>query len=365
MVQAVGIVLLVSLYRALVRGSTADTSGAVAARLAENIDAAAQRLGRAVNWPGVLFDALVSTPALMLRDHPWATLLVLPLGAVWVTLLGGAISRSAACDHAQGVAISWPQALGFALSRWGSLALSLTLPLVVVWAIVFALAVGGAALFSLPGVNVLGGLLWGLFLVGGLVAALVLGAFFFGHPLLVPSVACEATDAVDAFQHAYSFVFARPPRLVLYTLLLVAQGAVLMAVVGGVAWLGVHAAQAAALQWSGERGAAVLGVLPGNHPPLGVEPALTGPARAAHALANFWTLLVGVVLPAGVLVSYVWSASTVLYLAMRRIVDGQDVGEIWMPGMAEGVLAPAVPPAPPPPARASESVSDTGPADET
>lgn len=363
LVQAVGLMLLASVLGSWVgspRG--ADAVGALSARLAGAIESGPASGLRQVRWGALLFDLAVGFPAILLRDRPLAALVMLPAIAVWTALLGGAISRSAACDHAQGVAIPWPQALGFAASRWKSLTLALALPLVLAWALAAGLAVGGWALFSLNVVNVLGGLLWGAFLLAGVLAAVVLVAYAVGHPLLVPGVACEGTDAVDSLQHAYSFVFARPLRLVLYTALLAVQGAVLVAVVSGVLWLGVHFAQSAALVWSGPRGEAVLGVLPG-HPP-GIAPARTdGPTAAARGLATFWTAAL-LALPLGVLASYVWSASTVLYLAMRRVVDGQDESDLWMPGMVEGVLAPAArPPAPPGPA--SEAVSDTGPADET
>ena len=63
-------------------------------------------------------------------------------------------------------------------------------------------------------------------------------------------------------------------------------------------------------------------------------------------------------------------SSTVLYLAMRRLVDGQDLHEIWMPGMVEGTQARATASAPGPAVTAAaparpEAVSDNDPADAT
>ncbi len=319
-----------------------------------------------------LFNAMVAEPGVFLMKNPWAALIALPLIALWTALAGGAICRSAACDVGQAVGIDWPQAVGFALSRWRSLLLSLIGPLLIVWGICFAMAVAGWVLFSLPVLNLLGGLAWGLFLLGGGVCAIVMMAFVVGWPLMVPSVACEGTDAVDALQHAYSFVFARPLRLAVYLAILLMQFALLGGVVMVVCWLSVHIAQACGLQWSGWRGEHVLGTLP-LHAALTAQQDLAGTQRPAHWLVTFWTLLPAVGLPLAFVVSYIWSSSTVLYLAMRRLVDGQDMHEIWMPGMVEGTQARAATPsaaAPSPVAGAAhaprtEAVSDNDLADET
>lgn len=318
-----------------------------------------QRFGRE------LYETYVAIPGALLRNHTLAALVVLPLMFAWLALLWGAIARSAATEFAQGVHLSWPQMLAFALRRAVALILALALPLLVAWAIILALAIGGWALFSLPIVNVLGGLLWLFFLIFGVLAAIIILLFTFAGPMLVPSVACEGTDAIDAFQHAYAFAFARPVRLILYSAVLILQGVVLLGIVGSVIWLGIHIAQSAAMSWSGPRGTDVLSVLPGNHgsrtDPTFAHHGSNGPAAA---IASFWTIL-AILIPAGVFVSYLASASTVLYLTMRRLVDGQDTSEIWFPGILPGTQAPVAAATTPPPKSAASSVSDTGPADET
>ena len=334
------------------------------------IVAAAGREERAGERPArQLFDAMIATPAYVLTNHPWAAIIALPLMALWTALAGGAICRSAACEHAQGVMLEWPRSVGFALGRWRSLLLALVGPLLIVWGIALGLAVGGFVLFRFGGVNLLGGLLWPLFLFGGVVAAIVMLAFVVGWPLLIPSVACEGTDAVDAVQHAYSFVFARPLRLVIYLAILIAQMLLLATVIAVICWLGVYVAQQCGLAWSGYRGEHALSDLP-NHP--GTAPASTAPMsnRGAHWLVSLWTLIPALGIPAAFIVSYIWSGSTVLYLAMRKLVDGQDMSEVWMPGIVEGTRAMASAPvapaaAPPMPAMKSDAIADNGPADAT
>lgn len=311
---------------------------------------------------------MIVTPAELLRAAPLATI-VGAAGLLWLTVVfGGAISRSAATESAQGVSLSWPKALAFALSRWTSLLGAVLIPLAILWGAAVGLHLVGLMLFTWKLGTVLGGLLWPLWILAGLVGALVLIAFVLGHPLLVSSVACEGTDAIDAVQHAYSFVFARPARLVLYWLLLLAQGVVMGAVVWLVILLAMHFVQAGIANGGGDGGRRIVGALQptvlspdyvvgsgGVGEPQGAE-------RAGSGLARLFTGVL-LLLGASYVMSYAFTASTLLYLAMRRVVDGQDMSEVYMPTMIAGTMAPVQ--AAPPPKPKGEGVSDTGPADET
>ena len=74
-------------------------------------------------------------------------------------------------------------------------------------------------------------------------------------------------------------------------------------------------------------------------------------------------LVLGKPLGVGVMISYVWTAFTLLYLAMRRVCDGQDMNEIWTERMIPGTLGemPGFLHTP----RAGDAISDTGPADDS
>lgn len=330
-----------------------------------------------------LYKALVILPAEVLRQHPLATVLVVP-PALWLfVVVGGAISRTAATEIGLGSWLEWPKAVGFAVSRWATLMGAVLVPLLVGWGICLGLAVGGWALFNIGVLGVVGGAGWVLFLIGGSVAGLVLLAYVLGHPLLVASVACESSDALDAVQHSYALVFARPLRLVVYALILVAQAVVIGVVVSVAVGFVLRVSEGSASVWVGERGAAVLHGSPitsvaGTGSASGGAKVVASTDRAAAWLVNFWNLI-----PAGLVgaffVSYYWCANTLLFLGLRRVADGQDFAEIWMPGLVEGTMAEAlsgrgagVVPAPggvPPGvgmgAGVREFQSDNGPADET
>jgi len=312
----------------------------------------------------------VVAPGQLLRAAPLGSIVGAGVLLFLTVVFGGAISRTAATESAQGVSLAWPKALGFALSRWTSLVGAVLIPLAIIWGVALGLHVAGAALFTWGVGSVVGGLLWPVLMLAGMVGAVVLLAFALGHPLLVSSVACEGTDAIDAVQHAYSIVFARPVRLAGYLLLLVVQGVAMAMLVWVVVLLTMQFVQDGVGGSGGEGGRRIVGAL--QPAVLSPDYAVTaggvgeprGLERAGGGLARLFTgvlLLVG----ASYAVSYVFTASTLLYLAMRRVVDGQDMSEIYMPTMLEGTMAPRRSVETPRAARQDGSVSDTGPADET
>jgi hypothetical protein len=300
--------------------------------------------GQAVN--GLFISAVWN----LVRDHTLIGVLFIPAVLLWTTVMGGAISRMAAMDFAQGVGLSWPEGVGYALGRWASFAGSVMGPLALLYGIALAMAVGGFVLFSVPVLDVIGGLLWVLFLVGALVGTVIMIAMTLGGPMLVPGVACEGTDAIDSVQHAYSYVFARPLRLLAYLAVLVAQFLALWLVAGAVVWLVGHFSQHAAGVFAG---AAADRVIAG-------ERGLGGTGGVASGFVRFWSVLPAM-LGGAFAVSYFWCAATVLYLCMRRICDGQDISEVWVDTVVPGTAAERRTPGAASPA---ESVQDNGPADE-
>jgi hypothetical protein len=289
----------------------------------------------------------------LVSAHPLVAIIFLPLIVIWTALMGGAISRIAALDFAQGVGLSWPEGMGYALGRWSSFAGSILGPLALVYGIALALAVGGWLLFSVGGVNIVGGALWFVFLIASAIAAVIMLAMTLGGPMLVPAVACEGTDAIDAVQHAYSYVFARPLRLLVYMAILIAQFIALFVVVTAAIWLIVHLAQHGASVWVGADAARV----------IKGEPGLEGMDKLAAGAVRFWTGI-PLLLATAFAVSYFWCAATVLYLAMRRICDGQDISEVWVDTLVPGTMAQRRSAASTAGGE-SEAIVDNGPADET
>jgi hypothetical protein len=64
----------------------------------------------------------------------------------------------------------------------------------------------------------------------------------------------------------------------------------------------------------------------------------TGSWSVGASLNRFWTTIPVLLLLAAFL-SCAMSVATAIYMAMRRVCDGQDWSELWMPGMIAGTMA--------------------------
>lgn len=276
----------------------------------------------AVNPSGVSHAArrLLAAPLDMLIADPWALFFLgIPMLIVW-GVAGAAISRSAACEVALGRVVAWPEGLAFGVRRWVNCLGAIVAPIAFVAVVHLVIAAGGAALLTWPIGNIAGAVLYGLALVAAVVAVLVGVGYLLGWSMLVPAIACEGTDALDAIQRVYAYVTGRPLRLLVYLFVTLAVGALSFGVLAFIAQRGIDLASAASVQWSGERGARV----------LGPEGELGGIDGAARSIVGFWNGVVHL-LVAAYAVSFVHTAGTLVYLICRRINDGQEIAELWTP----------------------------------
>lgn len=261
----------------------------------------------------------------LLSDRPFITSIALLVLAPALAIGTGAISRSVAVDVAAGLNMGMRESLTFALRRWRGLTMAVLIPLIVVACGVFALMAGGWLLLGFPGLNILGALLYGVFLVISLAVVVLLAGLLFGHSMLAPAVAVEGTDSADAVQRVYAYLLGRPGRAFLYVGTAVVQGLIAL---GIVAWI-VNGAADLTASMSGA-------MLPPERASTLFE--VGRQTGAAGSIIMFWQLLVSLLL-SGVLISWYATAGTLLYLLLRRVCDEQDVREVWMPGVIDGTGA--------------------------
>ncbi len=240
----------------------------------------------------------------------WAT-------AVWA-LFGGALTRRAALQLGREENLGLRAALGYAAGKWQSYFAAPLLPLLGV-----ALAATPVWLLGLLmrldlGV-LLAGIVWPLALLAGVFMALLLLALLFGWPLMWPTISTEATDSFDALSRAWSYVYHRPLHYLFY--------AAVTAFLGGLGWLFVEKFAEAIIylpEWAASWGAGSerFAVLQGlaDRPPGAM-------ARWGDTLINFWNGCVRLV-ALGFVYSYFWTASTAIYLLLRRDDDGTEIDDI-------------------------------------
>jgi hypothetical protein len=279
----------------------------------------------------------IGAPGTMTEAHGivWIPILLLMLLA-WVTL-GCAISRSVAFDLAKSDPLPWPRAIGFALQRWRSLLVGVLTPLAIIGFLLLLIWIGGL-LLRVPVLNWVIGVIFFLDLIFGLIAAWLAVCYVFGGPLIVPSISCDGADGIDAIQRSYARVIGQPGRLLAYFAVAIICGALSWVAVEAV----VHFTGSMISAVSGQRGADAWRLAQGlplavETPPVeAAEDEPAGPGAPVRMLA-FWFSLLMLLTPA-FLVSFWHAATTILHLILRRASDGQDVADIWIPGLIEGAM---------------------------
>jgi hypothetical protein len=281
----------------------------------------------------------VRVPVELWQQQRWFTIVYGLLFVVFGSIGGGALCRMAACDFAGQQRLRVRDAFDFALGNWVKLLLTPSLPLAIAGGLAVVMMLMG--LFMVPYLSVVGGLLYGVSIVLGFALAFLLIGYLVGLPMLLPAVACENCDAVDAQQRTYAYVVSKPLHLVGYgatALVGMALGYVVVALVAATmlnftaGTFGTFTSNSALV---GTGGFGVFDLAPDGAGAIHRE----WHAGWAAAMIGFWQQLVIDIVIAYV-VAYIFTASTMVYLLMRRACDGQDVGEIWRPGLTPGTLVP-------------------------
>ena len=184
-----------------------------------------------------------------------------------------------------------------------------------------------------------------MFLGGGFFATIILIGYVFGHNLFIPAIVCEGTDAIDAVQRGYTYFFAKPFRLVFYMLCGAAGLYIAVTVVSFLVLMTIGFAAQGASVWAGHDGShmiwhgtfdaitSVPGLFRGGE--FTDTPVKTWAAGAS--IIRFWTTI-PVLLVLSAYLSCGISVCTAVYLGMRKVCDGQDWSELWVPGMIAGTM---------------------------
>ncbi len=279
----------------------------------------------------------------MVLYHPLYALLF-GLGSLLIWAWGGgAICRIAAVQFAHDDKLTIQQGIAYAKGKWvGGFVLAPCIPLAFM-AITAALMIGGGMLLRLPIFgDLVCGLGFGLAILGGFVVTVLVMGLLLGGSLLWPTVAAEGSDAFDSFSRSFSYPFSKPWKFALYAILSVVYASICWALVSFLAYVALRVT----------RGIVGFGTMPfgwwnrGDEGTVIRKLDLLWPIGGPHALfawpdwsrlawyeyvsalpiALYVLLLIGLVW--AFLISFYFSASTVVYFLMRRDVDGTDLDEV-------------------------------------
>jgi len=237
--------------------------------------------------------------------------------------------------------ISMGEALSYGRQKFVEFLLAPLVPLIIVVLIVVLMLVGGWVTY----VPIVGGVLFGLILLGGFVVALTMVGLLGGFSLMWPTVAAEGLDCTDALSRSFSYFYEPMERAVIYALTALFYGALVWMVVKFIAFL---------------LACGTYGVASTTYPPL--ENMWEAPSfnnlydvpESADELGGLtrytvfpfvraWVAVAGFLLY-GYLVSYYFTGSTIIYFLLRKRVDETELDDVF----AEGIEGTEPPPPPPP-----------------
>jgi len=313
------------------------------------------------------------TKAWLIRMHPlYALFLSVAVLAIW-GLFGGAICRAAALQTARDEVAGPRDAIAFARNRFWSFVFAPILPSLI-------LLVAGALLWlggwigAIPAVgDIAVGLLFFLALIAGFGMAFVFIGAIAGGALMFPTIAAEGSDAGDALARSFSYVYGRPWRTGFYYVVSLAYGMLCFLFVKWVARIMlvlVHLFVGASMNFGSavvttEGGAARSA--PDKLTAIWQAPTLTpdtpfwgsfnhinlaGTSWLAQVFIKGWIYLVAA-LVAAFMVSFAYSASTLIYFLLRREVDATDLEDVYIEDYDAEPTAPA-------PSTSPDAPPDTG-----
>jgi len=301
----------------------------------DQLGAVAMAYARPASVVQAVSNFAVVGPGWLIRYH----LLYFVIYACWFLLIwaifGGAIARIAAVHVARDEKISVRQALRFSTSKVLSFIFAPVIPLIIILFVGVLVAIGGLLIYIPWGIGpIIVGIFFFLALLAGFVMTLVVVGTAGGFNLMYPTIAVEGSDSFDAISRSFSYIFARPWRMIFYTIVSLVYGALTFIFCRYFVYIMLGLTHFFVGWW--------LGFRPGRYwpeiwPPVSdqnlayhiVFPALSFPEQVAAVLISIWVyILLGLL--AGYVVSFYFSSNTIIYFLMRREVDATEMDDVYL-----------------------------------
>ena len=262
---------------------------------------------------------------------------------------------------ARGEKISIKEALRFGVKKFPSFLFAPLIPLAIVTVLVLLVLLGSLALGNWGwGIGeVLVSVLIFLSLIVGFIMALVAVGTVGGLNLMYPTIAVEGSDSFDAISRSFSYVYARPWRMVFYSLVALIYGVLCYLFVRFFAFLVLKLTHMSVAAGIFRPGAGSYGLMD-KFTSMWPAPELFGRLHsfdwaACQGAQTFGAFVIGlwvyviVGFVAAFLVSFFFSANTVIYYLLRNKVDSTDMDDVYVEEEPEEETPPVAqePPEPP------------------
>ena len=264
--------------------------------------------------------------------------LVLGLMIIW-SVFAGAVTRLTALELGKGEKTGLKDSISFVMKKFWSYFWS---PLTPILGVLFFIAC-----------NVAGGLLGKVEFAGEIAVAVgfplaILSGFLIvflgiigviGFILMFPAISSEGSDAFDAISRAYSYVLSRPLHFLSLFITLIVCGMILTFVAGYGACLVMKTSYFTVGLGMGEKlneiRAFIAGLSGGGDTITTLNPVSM---RIAALLFMLYIVLIKIIV-GSIIIAFVGSASTIVYLIMRKDVDGTEMDDIYVEENEEDVAA--------------------------
>ncbi len=276
--------------------------------------------------------------------HPVYCVIFFVIKLSVISIAGGSICRISALQFARGEKPGLTEALRFGTKRFGKFFLAPLVPVgitIVLGLLVFIL--GLVANIPRAGELIMGVFVPLALLVGALIAIVSIGTAA-GFNLMFPALAFEDSDCFDAISRSFSYVYARPWRMGFYTAVAAVYGAICYTFVRFFAFLLLLAAYLCsrlgiwvhnstdevnklAAIWAEPTFRNLLG-------PAGIAQGNWSETCAAFLVRLSLWVVVGLVV--SFIISFYFSANTIIYALLRNKVDDAAFDEIYTPLDAVG-----------------------------
>jgi hypothetical protein len=255
-----------------------------------------------------------------------------------ISVAGGAICRIAALQFARGEKPGLTEALRYSIKKFTSFFTAPLAPLgIIIFIGVFIFLLGLAGNIPRAGEIIVGlGMPLALF-AGVLIAVIVIGAVA-GLNLMFPAVAYDGSDSFDAISRSFSYVYAKPWRMVFYTAIAAVYGSICYTFVRFFAFLSLWITRWLLRfgLWA-DNGSNQVNKLVAIWPKpefrylLGSSsPTTTNWTESVAAFLVYLFLLIIVGLVVSFIISFYFSANTIIYSLMRKTVDNAALEDIYL-----------------------------------
>lgn len=265
----------------------------------------------------------------LFRYHPLYSFIFVAINLVIIAVAGGSLCRMAALQFTRGEKPGFTEAIGFGMKKFTSFLTAPLIPLAVIACI-------GLLIFSLgllTNIPYIGELILGVsipfaLIAGTLITILSIGLIV-GFNLMFPAIAYENSDCFDAVSRSLNYIFIKPWQMGLYTALAAVYGAICYLFLRFFAFLILFTTNKF-LQlgiWANSAGSEI-NKLKAIWPEPAFNQLLGTPAlnqlnwsESASSFLLRLSLLVVLGLVVAFIISFYFSANTIIYALLRKKVD--------------------------------------------